>query len=132
MSGVEILGATTDNLEQQCTCVILSFHNLDLIIFNQFAVVCIFVKITYESEIQQFPYCYVSQMGPLNRQFTENTIPITKINRLILFRKIISVYCENHAKRINTLCEQNVEVFECYSRWQYCAWKRAKESAVKY
>ena len=67
------------------------------------------MKIAYESEIQQFPYCYVSQMGPLNRHFTESTVPITKINRLILFRKIISVYCQNYAKRINTLCEQIVE-----------------------
>ena len=67
------------------------------------------MKIAYESEIQQFPYCYVSQMDPLNRHFTESTNPITKINRLILFRKIIPVYCENHANRINTLCEQAVE-----------------------
>jgi hypothetical protein len=49
-------------------------------------------------------------MGPLNRHFTENTIPFTKINRLILFRKIISVYCENHTKHIIALCEQNAEV----------------------
>jgi hypothetical protein len=49
-------------------------------------------------------------MGPLNRHFTENTVPITKINRLILLRKIISVYCENHTKHTNTLCEQNAEV----------------------
>jgi hypothetical protein len=49
-------------------------------------------------------------MGPLNRHFTDNTIPITKIKRLILFRKMISVYCENHTKHINTPCEQNAEV----------------------
>ena len=49
-------------------------------------------------------------MGPLNRHFTENTIPITKINRLILFRKIFSVYCDNHTEHINTLCEQSAEV----------------------
>jgi hypothetical protein len=30
-----------------------------------------------------------------------------KMNRLTLFREIIAVYCENHAKHISTLCRQN-------------------------
>jgi hypothetical protein len=35
---------------------------------------------------------------------------ITKINWLTLFKKIIAVYSENHAKHINTLCGQNAEL----------------------
>jgi hypothetical protein len=34
---------------------------------------------------------------------------ITKITRLMLFKKIIAIYSENHIKRINTLCGQNSE-----------------------
>jgi hypothetical protein len=36
---------------------------------------------------------------------------ITKINWLTLFKKIIAVYSENHAKLINTLCGQNAELY---------------------
>jgi hypothetical protein len=35
---------------------------------------------------------------------------ITKTNRLMLFREIIAVYCERHAKHINILCGQNARV----------------------
>jgi len=49
-------------------------------------------------------------MGPLNRHFTENTVPFIKTNRLFLFRKIISLFSENQTKHINILCEQNAEV----------------------
>jgi hypothetical protein len=38
-------------------------------------------------------------------------ICITKHNRLMLFRKTVAVYCENHMKYINTLCGQNAEFF---------------------
>jgi hypothetical protein len=31
----------------------------------------------------------------------------TKTNRLMLFREIIAVYCENNTEHINTLCRQN-------------------------
>jgi hypothetical protein len=34
---------------------------------------------------------------------------MTKPNRLMLFREIIAVYCENHTEHINTLCGQNAE-----------------------
>jgi hypothetical protein len=37
----------------------------------------------------------------------KHSVSITKPNRLMLFREIIAVYCENHTKHINTLCEQN-------------------------
>jgi predicted Zn-dependent protease with MMP-like domain len=36
-------------------------------------------------------------------------VSATKPNRLMLFREMISVYCENHTEHINTLCGQNVE-----------------------
>jgi hypothetical protein len=39
-------------------------------------------------------------------------ISITKIDYLMLFRAIISVYCENHSERVNTLGEE-AEVFWC-------------------
>jgi hypothetical protein len=32
-----------------------------------------------------------------------------KPNRLMLFREIIAVYCENHTEHIDTLCGQNAE-----------------------
>jgi hypothetical protein len=35
---------------------------------------------------------------------------MTKTNRLILFREIIAVYCDNHTQHINTLCGQNAEI----------------------
>jgi hypothetical protein len=38
-------------------------------------------------------------------------VSATKPNRLMLFREIIAVYCENHTEHINTLCRQNAESF---------------------
>jgi hypothetical protein len=38
---------------------------------------------------------------------------ITKINWLMLFKEIIAVYSENHAKPINTKCSFT----DCQSRW---------------
>jgi hypothetical protein len=38
-----------------------------------------------------------------------HSMAITKPNRLMLFREIIAVYCENHMEHINTLCGQNAE-----------------------
>jgi hypothetical protein len=38
---------------------------------------------------------------------------ITKINWLILFKEIIAVYSEKHAKPINTKCT----IADCQSRW---------------
>jgi hypothetical protein len=35
-----------------------------------------------------------------------------KINRFVLFKAIIAVYCENHTKHTHTLCGQNAE-FNC-------------------
>jgi hypothetical protein len=34
-------------------------------------------------------------------------VSATKPNRLMLFREIIAVYCENHTEHINTLYGQN-------------------------
>jgi hypothetical protein len=38
-------------------------------------------------------------------------VPATKPNRLMLFREIIAVYCENHTEHTNTLCGQHADVF---------------------
>jgi hypothetical protein len=38
---------------------------------------------------------------------------ITKINWLMVFKEIIAVYSENHAKPINTKCR----ITDCQSRW---------------
>jgi len=38
---------------------------------------------------------------------------ITKINWLMLFKEIIAVYSENHAKPVNTKCS----ITDCRSRW---------------
>jgi hypothetical protein len=38
-------------------------------------------------------------------------VSATKPNRLILFREIIAVYCENHMEHMNALCGQNVGFF---------------------
>jgi hypothetical protein len=38
---------------------------------------------------------------------------ITKTNWLVLFKEIIAVYSENHAKPINTKCG----ITDCQSRW---------------
>jgi hypothetical protein len=44
-------------------------------------------------------------------------VSATETNRLILFREVIAVYCENHMEHINTLCAQNVETL--YIRIQF-------------
>jgi hypothetical protein len=36
-------------------------------------------------------------------------VSATKPNRLMLFREIIAVYCENHTEHTTTLCGQNAE-----------------------
>jgi hypothetical protein len=38
-------------------------------------------------------------------------VPATKTNRLMLFRETVAVCCENHMEHTNTLCVQNVELF---------------------
>jgi hypothetical protein len=40
-------------------------------------------------------------------------ISITKTNWLMLFREIITVYCENHTEHTNTLCGKNADFFLC-------------------
>jgi hypothetical protein len=38
-------------------------------------------------------------------------VSITKFNLLTLFREIIAIRFDNHTKYINTLCVQNIELF---------------------
>jgi hypothetical protein len=42
-------------------------------------------------------------------------ISATKTNRLMLFKKIIAVYCENHTEHRNTL-SNNIQGFSSYLR----------------
>jgi hypothetical protein len=41
----------------------------------------------------------------------KHSISTVYTNRLKRFREIITVYCENRMKHINTLCEDNAEFF---------------------
>jgi hypothetical protein len=41
-------------------------------------------------------------------------VSATKPNRLMLFRKIIAVYCENHTEHINTLCGEKRGILNIY------------------
>jgi hypothetical protein len=58
------------------------------------------------------------QSSDRTSQETHNVFA-TKPNRLMLFREIIAVYCENHTEHINTLCGQNAEflIVRSQSRW---------------
>jgi hypothetical protein len=52
-------------------------------------------------------------MGYINVQLpprVKNSVSMTKPNRLILFREIIAVYCENQTEPTNTLCGQCTEL----------------------
>jgi hypothetical protein len=50
---------------------------------------------------------YVEGELYLNVQFGPHAKHITQTSRLILFRAIISVHCENHTDPINAPCGQN-------------------------
>lgn len=39
-----------------------------------------------------------------------NCVSVTAVNRLMLFKETIAVYCKNYSEQINTLCVQNSEV----------------------
>jgi hypothetical protein len=45
--------------------------------------------------------------NPVRTSEETHQVSITKSNRLMLFREIIPVYCENHMEHTNTLCGQN-------------------------
>jgi hypothetical protein len=61
---------------------------------------------------------YESFFNPLKTEFiyknsvrtSQEThyVSATMPNRLMLFREIVTVYCENHTEHRNTLCGQNV------------------------
>jgi hypothetical protein len=44
-------------------------------------------------------------------------VSATKPNRLMPFREIIAVCCENHTEGINALVGKLKGLSECYSRW---------------
>jgi hypothetical protein len=47
---------------------------------------------------------------PEDSHFKKQRVSITKTSLLIVFREILAVYFENHAKAINTLGWQNAEL----------------------
>jgi hypothetical protein len=46
-------------------------------------------------------------------------VSATKINRLMLFRETVAVYCENHLEHTNTLYGQNAEFCNMYKFSSY-------------
>lgn len=63
----------------------------------------------YEIEIHVFVYHHKSQFHQnLVSTSKIHLASVTKVSPLMLFRKIIDVFC-NLIKHINTLCEQNAE-----------------------
>jgi hypothetical protein len=52
---------------------------------------------------------FVFQLYSVRTSQETHYIFATKPNRLMLFREIIAVYCENHTEHTNTLCGQNAE-----------------------
>jgi len=55
-----------------------------------------------------------SHLHNIQRSFaTPNKSSLQKINHLMLFKKTITVYSDNHKEHINTLGEQNTKSFHC-------------------
>jgi hypothetical protein len=55
---------------------------------------------------------FVNNAYKSSSYLTANTLrSIATTNRLMLFKEIIGVYCENHTEHINTLRGQNAEFF---------------------
>jgi hypothetical protein len=48
-----------------------------------------------------------TKAGSIRTSPETQSVCITKINRLMLFRETVAVYCENHTEHIDTLCGQN-------------------------
>jgi hypothetical protein len=49
----------------------------------------------------------VKYTNPVRTSQETHYVSATKPNRLMLFREIVTVYCENHTEHTNTLCGQN-------------------------
>jgi hypothetical protein len=57
-----------------------------------------------------FPFfLFVQIMPSVHTSQETHYVSATKPNRLMPFREIIAVYCENHTEHVNTLCGQNAE-----------------------
>jgi hypothetical protein len=52
-------------------------------------------------------FIYTGSKNSVHTSRETHYVSATKSNRLMLFREIIAVYCENHMEHINTLCGQN-------------------------
>jgi hypothetical protein len=72
-----------------------------LVVMNRTAYLLLFP--TFELSTEMFICaCRITRRGQL-------TLPRLHGNRLILFREMIAVYCENHTEHTNTLCGQHAE-----------------------
>jgi translation initiation factor IF-1 len=59
-------------------------------------------------------------VNPVRTSQETHYISATKPNRLMLFRKTVAVYCENHTEHTNALCGQNEE-FWCVKAGGMCS-----------
>jgi hypothetical protein len=50
---------------------------------------------------------------------TENILQLIMSSQLMLAREIITIYCGNYTKHINTLCGQDVEFFSVKYRYHF-------------
>jgi hypothetical protein len=55
--------------------------------------------------------------NPVRTSQETHYVTATKPNRLMLFRYIIAVYCENHTEHINTLRGQKAQVLNVNLDW---------------
>jgi hypothetical protein len=49
------------------------------------------------------PEMYLNNISKFSSELT--AVSIRKVNQLLLYREIIALYCEDHTKHTNTLCE---------------------------
>jgi hypothetical protein len=54
-------------------------------------------------------HCVGRMQNSVGISHEKDYVSATKPNRLMLFKEIIAVYCENHTEHTNTLCGQNAE-----------------------
>jgi hypothetical protein len=61
-------------------------------------------------------------------------VSATKPNRLMPFRETVAVYCGNHTEHTNTLCGQNVELFNVKADGAYsnhCVLNRLRDEKLQ-
>jgi hypothetical protein len=82
-------------------CKLRSSHT---VIFS-FLSYLMFIGSTYSTK--RLKFFYIKYKNSVYSLQEAHYISTTKINQLMLFREIFSVYCESHMKHTNTFCRQN-------------------------